>query len=178
MPASIEMFRRYPNRVLIETGTYLCEGVEMALAAGFGEVRTVELSEQLYAKAVKRYAGRPQVRLYQGTSEGQLEAMIADLREPATFWLDAHFSGGITAKGPEHSPILKELRIIGAHPVKTHTILIDDRRQVGTADFDFTTEAQIRSAILAINPKYRISYDTGNTERDIFKDDIIVAVAA
>jgi hypothetical protein len=150
----------------------------MALASGFAEIRSVELSKDLHAKAVKRYAGRGNVRLYCGTSEDQLAAMIADLREPATFWLDAHYSAGITAKGPENSPVIKELRIIGAHPIKTHTILIDDRRQVGTADFDFTTEEQIRSAILAINPAYVISYDTGSTDRPIFKDDIIVARVA
>ena len=178
MPANPEFFRRYVNPVFIETGTYLCEGIELALEAGFAEVRSVELSEKLYAKAVARYAERKNVRLFLGTSETQLWNMIADVRSPMTFWLDAHFSGGITAKGPENSPVLKELRIIGNHPIKNHIILIDDRRQVGTADFDFTTEAQIRAAILAINPHYKISYDTGSHAQAMFADDVIVARAA
>jgi hypothetical protein len=178
MPASLEFFRRYPNPVFIETGTYLCEGIELALAAGFQEVRSVELSEKLYAKAVAKYADRKNIRLFHGTSEDQLWNMIADVRAPMTFRLDAHFSGGITVKGPENSPILKELRIIGRHPIKTHTILIDDRRQVGTADFDFVTEAQIVEAIRAINPAYKVTYDTGSQAHAMFVNDILVACAA
>ncbi len=73
------------------------------------------------------------------------------------------------------SPVLKELQIIGNHPIKTHTLLIDDRRQVGTADFDYVTEAQIRTAILSINPAYQFSYDTGSDAAAMFIDDIIVA---
>lgn len=178
MPASLEFFKRYANPVFVETGTYLCEGIELALGAGFGEVRSVELSEKLFGKAQTKYAGRSNIKLYHGTSETRLWDMIADIRTPITFWLDAHFSGGITVKGPEMSPVMKELAIIGRHPVKNHVIMIDDRRQVGTADFDFVTEAQIREAILAINPAYKIFYDTGSRAQAMFVDDIIVAQAA
>jgi hypothetical protein len=44
MPASVELFQRYLNPVLVETGTYLGEGIRHALAAGFASVRSVELS--------------------------------------------------------------------------------------------------------------------------------------
>ncbi len=177
MPASVELFKRHPHGVFIETGTYLGEGVTAALAAGFGRVRSVELSEKLYSDNVRKFAGNRAVKLFHGSSEGQLWNMIADISEPMTFWLDAHYSEGITVKGEEMSPILKELRIIGRHPIKTHTLLIDDRRQVGTADFDFVTEEQIREAILAINPGYRFSYETGSNASAMFLDDIIVASA-
>ena len=73
------------------------------------------------------------------------------------------------------SPVLKELAIIGRHPIKKHTILIDDRRQVGTADFDFVTEEQIRDAMRKINPAYRFSYETGSNANPMFKNDVIVA---
>jgi hypothetical protein len=135
----------------------------------------VELSDKLYADNVRRFCGNPAVKIFHGSSEEQLWNMIEDVRQPMTLWLDAHYSAGITAKGSENSPILKELRIIGRHPIKTHTILIDDRRQVGTADFDFITEEQIKAAILAINPAYQISYDTGSDAHAMFKNDIIVA---
>src|SRR4051812_29454780 len=175
MPASAEMFKRYLNPVFIETGTYLGDGIKQALLAGFPKIRSVELSEKLFEENVRRFANQPSVKIYQGSSESQLGDMIADIREPITFWLDAHYSAGITAKGDQNSPILKELRVIAAHPVKTHTILIDDRRQVGTADFDFVTETQIRDAILAINPAYKFSYDTGSDANPMFLNDIIVA---
>ncbi len=175
MPASVELFKRHLNPVLIETGTYLGEGIKDALSAGFTTIRSVELSDKLFEENVRRFAGQPGVKVFHGSSEEQLWNMIEDIREPITFWLDAHFSGGITVKGSENSPILKELRIIGRHPVNTHTILIDDRRQVGTADFDFVTEEQIQQAIRAINPDYQLSSETGSTAHPMFKDDIIVA---
>ena len=175
MPASVELFKRYANPVFVETGTYLGEGVKFALAAGFQTIRSVELSDKLYADNVRRFAEQPSVKIYHGSSEEQLWNMMEGIRQPMTLWLDAHYSAGITAKGSENSPILKELRIIGRHPIKTHTILIDDRRQVGTADFDFITEEQIRAAVLAINPAYHVTYDTGSTTHPMFLNDIIVA---
>jgi hypothetical protein len=178
MPASVELFRRYANPVLIETGTNLGEGVKHALAAGFATVRSVELSDKLFADNVRRFSQNPEVKVFHGSSETQLWNMIQDIRQPITFWLDAHYSAGITARGDENSPILKELRIIGRHPMKTHTILIDDRRQMGTADFDCITEEQIKDAILRINPAYRITYDTGSDAAPMFVKDIIVAQTA
>src|SRR5438477_2757262 len=118
MPASAQMFKRYPNPVFIETGTYLGDGIKQALLAGFAKIRSVELSEKLCEENVRRFANRANVKIYQGSSEGQLGYMIADIKEPITFWLDAHYSAGITARGDENSPILKELRVIAAHPVK------------------------------------------------------------
>jgi hypothetical protein len=175
MPASVDLFKRHPNTVLVETGTYLGDGVKAALAAGFAIIRSVELSNDLFEKNAARFAAHTQVKIYHGSSEEQLWNMISDIREPITFWLDAHYSGGITVKGSEMSPILKEIAIIGRHPIKTHTILIDDRRQVGTADFDFVTEEQIHAVIRAINPAYRFSNETGSDAHAMFLNDIIVA---
>lgn len=178
MPASVELFKRYWNPVFIETGTYLGDGIKQALAADFPLIRSVELSDKLYEDNVRRFATRHNVKIFHGSSESQLGKMIEDIPQPITFWLDAHYSAGITAKGDENSPILKELRIIAAHPIKSHTILIDDRRQIGTADFDFVTEDQIKNAIRAINPAYAFSYDTGSDSHPMFLNDIIVARVA
>lgn len=175
MPASVHLFKRHPNAVLIETGTYLGDGVLAALAAGFQTVRSVELSDTLYAKNLQRFAGEKRVRLFHGSSEDQLWTMIADIRAPMTFWLDAHYSQGVTAMGKEMNPLLKELEIISRHPIKTHTLLIDDRRLAGTADFGFITEDQIRASIQAIHPGYRFSYETGSAANPMFHDDIIAA---
>src|ERR1041384_4254712 len=103
MPASADLFKRHPNTVFIETGTYLGDGVKAAIAAGFATIRSVELSDDLYEKNVRRFAANSQVKIFHGSSETQLWNMIADIKEPATFWLDAHYSGGITVKGNEMS---------------------------------------------------------------------------
>src|SRR4051812_38481862 len=115
MPASIEMFKRYVNPVFVETGTYLGDGIKAAIETGFGEIRSVELSDDLYAKNVRKFSAHGHVRIFHGSSESQLWEMIKDIDRPITFWLDAHYSGGITVKGDEMSPILKELAIIGRH---------------------------------------------------------------
>ena len=44
MPASVELFKKYPNPVFIETGTCHGIGVQMALDAGFKYVFSIELS--------------------------------------------------------------------------------------------------------------------------------------
>lgn len=47
---------------------------------------------------------------------------------PVLFWLDGHYSGGITAKGGLDTPVCAELDAILDHPVHTHVIRIDDAR--------------------------------------------------
>ena len=105
-----------------------------------------------------------------GDSGKILYEVIKDIDSPITFWLDGHCSCGITAKGDEWSPILKELEQIKKHHIKNHTILIDDVRQFGTEYFDFVTIDQIIEKVLEINPDYKIFFIDGG-----FKDDILVA---
>jgi hypothetical protein len=175
MPASIELFQHHRNRVFVETGTYIGEGIQFALAAGFSVVRSVELSDELYQKNLRKFAGQNAIRLFHGASDEQLWNMIEDVHEPITFWLDAHFSGGITAKGSENCPILKELRVIQRHPIKTHTIMIDDSRYFGTDIFDFIAEEQVCQILRAINPAYQFSRETGSTSLPEYANDVFVA---
>ena len=48
------------------------------------------------------------------------------IKEPWLFWLDAHYSGGITTTGNKNSPIIEEINTILKQPIKNHVILIDD----------------------------------------------------
>lgn len=57
-----------------------------------------------------------------------LSKVMAQINEPAIFWLDGHYSAGITAKGRKECPILEELETIFASQKLNHTILIDDAR--------------------------------------------------
>ena len=57
---------------------------------------------------------------------------MKELKKPALFWLDGHYSGGETARGKKDTPILEELiTIFGAK--EEHIILIDDARLFGSA---------------------------------------------
>ena len=170
------LFEKYKanKNVFVETGTYYGLGVSLAIAAGYKQVASVELSPALYKSAVRMFNDRPQVMLYYGTSENRLWEMIKDINEEIVFWLDAHFADGIM--GPEKSPILKELEIIDRHPIKTHVIMIDDVRDMGTEHFGFVTRDEVIQKITEINPSYKIVYEDGSVdETHIFPKDILVA---
>jgi hypothetical protein len=175
VPGSTQLFEKYPNPIFIETGTYHGEGIEYALQAGFKNVRSVELSEPLYQMCVEKFKNSPNVNLYCGSSSEKLWEMIADVPEQITFWLDAHYSDSSTVKGSEFSPILRELEIIAKHPIKTHTILVDDVRDMGTVFFDFVTRDEVIKKIIAINPHYSITYENWTQGDKIFYNDILVA---
>ena len=50
------------------------------------------------------------------------------IEERCIFWLDGHYSDGVTAEGDEITPVNTEIEVIAAHPIKNHVILIDDAR--------------------------------------------------
>ena len=66
-----------------------------------------------------------------------------------------------------------KLQNLMQHPIRTHTILIDDRRlfgQVGSTWGENINEESIINSLIDINPDYQISFEDG-----CIPDDIIVA---
>lgn len=122
-----EYRKRFALRVFVETGTFAGEMVN-AMLGRFDRIYSIELDDTWYARAVTRFANRPEVTLLHGDSGARLGDVLDTLNEPALFWLDAHYSGPITARGPLDSPIGQELARIAAHPVRGHVVLIDDMR--------------------------------------------------
>lgn len=110
----------------VETGTYLGDMLE-AQRNHFEKLVSIELSEALYEKAVRRFKSYPHIQILLGDSGKVLQEVIPEIREPALFWLDGHYSSGITAKSDKNTPIVEELKIIFRSPLK-HGILIDDAR--------------------------------------------------
>ncbi|MDD3159854.1 MAG: hypothetical protein PHQ98_02720, partial [Candidatus ainarchaeum sp.] len=76
------------------------------------------------------------------------------IKHPAIFWLDAHYSGGNTAKGKQNSPILQELNLIFKSKLN-HIILIDDANYFGTKGYP-TIEVVTK---LTNNKKYNIKIE-------------------
>jgi len=89
------------------------------------------------------------------------------------FWLDAHQTGNIRTSFDQKNPfpILDEIEIIKKHPIKTHTILIDDRRSFGTPEWNYLKEQDVLDILYSINKNYKIEYLDSN----FFKQDIIMA---
>ena len=167
MSGSASLFRRYPNRVFVETGTYLGDGIQDALDAGFTQVHSIELSPQLHADAQRRFAGDPRVHLHLGDSGAALGPLIATLSGPITFWLDGHYSEGNTARGDQNTPLERELAAIAAHPHHDHSLLIDDVRCFGTEHFDGLALDTALDAVRRINPDYVIGYEDGHVPNDV-----------
>lgn len=115
-----------PN-VFIETGTYYGDMVE-AVKRLYGSVISIEVDGELYRKACERFVADTHVSIVHGDCARKMPEILAGLHEPAVFWLDGHYSGGITGKGEVEDPILISLNQIAAHPVRGHVIFVDDAR--------------------------------------------------
>jgi hypothetical protein len=112
--------------VLVETGT--CFGDTIAATRRqFSDIYSIELSPVLYKRAKERFAGDSRVHLLLGNSGDILKEILPALTRTPLFWLDAHYSGGSTARGAVDTPIVQELDAIFALcPVSV--VLIDDAR--------------------------------------------------
>jgi hypothetical protein len=146
----------------VETGSFVGEGIQTAIDAGFLNIFSVELSPKLYKMCSDRFEKNSTIKLFLGDVVDCLPTILEKIDMPATFWLDAHYSGDGTAQGIHGDPIYKELEIIAMHSIKNHTILIDDMRLYNKFYFE--------TLVKKINPLYTITYDEG-----FIKNDILVA---
>jgi hypothetical protein len=67
------------------------------------------------------------VDLRLGQSQDVLKSVIPELKRSALLWLDAHWSGGVTAGEDVECPVLEEIAAVDAGTVQ-HVILVDDAR--------------------------------------------------
>ena len=139
-------------RAGVETGTFLGDTTAF-LADWCSRVTTIELDPGLAARARQRFRDRPHVTVLQGDSAEVLPRVLADLDEPALFWLDGHFSGcheGVpTARGDTDTPLLDELRALVMWPYFTDSaVVIDDARMLGAGDYP--SLADIRDIMSAV----------------------------
>jgi hypothetical protein len=150
--------KAFRTNVLIETGTYLGDMVH-AMKKTFARIVSFELDEKLAAQARERFAGDKHVEIVQGDSGKLLGNYLATINEPCLFWLDGHYSGGITAKGSLETPIKNELQSILSHPVTGHVVLIDDARCF-TGENDYPTIDELQQFVKAQKPDWKFSVDT------------------
>ena len=166
-------FKPYLNPVFIETGTFKGQGVRAALKDGFKRVISIEISNYYYSLCREKFKDNKNVELHFGDSALILPEILKDINERCTFWLDGHFCRGLTGTGKIPVPLMEELKIIGKHHIKNHTLLLDDMRLIRYKDEwrDFPYDiCDIEETIHTINPKYDITYIDGYG-----KDDILVA---
>ena len=147
-------------RVLVETGTNLGLMVE-AMRRHVAQIYTIELNKDFYDAAKKKFSAFGNIELIQGDSGVVLKSLVGKLDQPALFWLDGHYSGGATSRGPKDTPIIEELSSI--YPAAfNHVAMIDDARLFGV-DPAYPTIAEVREFVLSRN---------GNLEIDVADDAI------
>lgn len=102
------------NAAWIETGTFTGKTTEYFIKHS-DYVVSIEPSNYLYNKVLSRLRS-PKVVLLNGTSEDKLQEAIDNVASKQfstiNFWLDGHFSSGVTYKGEQACPLLSELDII------------------------------------------------------------------
>lgn len=117
-------------RRAVETGTYRGRTAR-ALAGIFPSVVTIELSPELHRQAVEALRDVSAVQALQGHS-AQVLRDVHDPDVPTFYFLDGHWSAGVTAGAGDQCPVLDEIRAIGAgHP--DDCLLIDDARLFASA---------------------------------------------
>lgn len=104
----------------VETGTFEGNGVTLAIQAGFTDIHTIDLANNL----PKSYKHGMKYNSYYGDSATVLEQILPKLKDKKIMlWLDAHSQ--LMENEVENYPLLRELNVIEKH-CKKPVILIDD----------------------------------------------------
>jgi len=144
--------RRFALRTLVETGTYR-GGTMAALADDFDRVSSVELDDRLYEAAHRRFDGVANVEILHGDSGDLMPEIVEGLDAPTLFWLDGHYSAGVTARGVEETPILRELDAVLGSGRRGDVVLVDDARCF-TGENGWPSRDEVRERVRELEPEY------------------------
>ncbi|MFC1693732.1 hypothetical protein ACFL1R_09530 [Candidatus Latescibacterota bacterium] len=142
----------FPVDIFIETGTYLGEMV-LAVKNVFKRIISVELDNTLAGRANKKFAKYNYITIIQGDSGNVLKDILAEIKKPCLFWLDSHYSGGLTAKSDSETPVMQELSHIFDHEIQDHVILIDDARCFN-GENDYPALGELKDFVQSKRPEW------------------------
>jgi hypothetical protein len=142
-------------KIFIETGTYL--GVTTRRCAPmFEKVYTIELDQKLAQQAKDFLAPNGNVEVLQGDVLLILPKVLEKPICDALIFLDAHFSGGVTACGDIPEPAIEELKVLSPVKDKIAGIIIDDFRLFGTEP-GFPSKSALFEAIETYFPNFAVT---------------------
>lgn len=121
-----------PNTTWVETGTYLGDTCEF-LSRIATRVYSTEPGPELYTKAKARFQQVAHVSIHNEISETFLPSLLPTLSGNVCFWLDGHYSAGVTFAGPNDTPLREELKAIedNLRNFENVSCLVDDIRYCG-----------------------------------------------
>jgi hypothetical protein len=153
------------NSVFFETGTNVGQGVLQAINAGFKKIISIEIVPEFVDIVKNKFLNKEEYKeitfeFHLGDSKTLLPSLISEIDEQITFWLDGHEFYKI--------PLIDELIAIKNHPIKNHTILIDDVRMFDAPEWNSIGHNNIIDLIMDINSDYKITYvDSPHGHNDI-----------
>jgi hypothetical protein len=168
MHPHINHFKEYKgdHNIFIETGSHLGDGIDLAMQAGYSRILSMDIDGANIAHCQERFGisdddpnKNDHISLVCADSAIGLLKMMKYVKEPAMIWLDAHsqlFDDEPKTENP--FPLMKELEQLRKHPIKTHTILIDDILILTHPDVTGWDKDAIENALLTINPAYKLTY--------------------
>jgi hypothetical protein len=120
-----EFGEKFGLHTLVETGTYYGEMVA-AMKNRFDRIYSIEFVPSLAERASRKFANEKHIRIFSGDSRVVMPGVLALLKGPALFWLDAGYYGWVGIRTNEQR-LSAELEMILSHPYP-HMILLDDAR--------------------------------------------------
>lgn len=171
----MNLFEKYKNKCFVETGSYKGDGIQKAIDAGFDKIISIEITPKYYKLCKERFQNNSNVQIIEGDSVQLLKSVIAQIDEPITFWIDAHYVDESTGYGDKLCPILDEIEIIKDHVFKYgDTVLINDLRCWNRANFFYRHYKfdvdDIKKILKSIDEFVKFDYEDG-----IVKNDVLVA---
>jgi hypothetical protein len=129
-----------PDATWVETGTFMGDTTSV-LSRVAKMVYSIEPEATLFSRAEERFRSARNIRIINGLSEEILPKLLPTISGDICFWLDGHYSAGITFKGPQDTPIIDELTVIGQNIGRMNKIavMIDDVRCFDPQNPEYST---------------------------------------
>ena len=109
-------FLKYKNEYFVETGCFIGDGIDNAIAANFNNIISIELADKYYQICKNKYKDNVNINIILGDSALILYDVIKNIDSKITFWLDGHYCFGESACGVYVSPLdRKSTRLNSSH---------------------------------------------------------------
>lgn len=143
----------------VETGTYLGVTTNF-LSRYFSKIYSIELSRELANEAQSYFKNKKNISIIQGDSGLVIENILKKDTSKKLFWLDAHYSAGITASSVNFgdTPISKEVEVILNYWIPNSVILIDDAR-LFVGKNNYPTISELTDFVISKNNTLKIFID-------------------
>ena len=147
---------------IVESGTYQGD-TAWFFRKKLRSIVSIEVHPQLAALAKNRFKAWRNITIVEGDSGDVLPSICASLQGPTLFWLDGHYSGGITGSGREACPVWRELDAITTTTRNDWSAFIDDARLFGV-DPAYPSIQELREYAASRCPRHELV-----VENDIIK---------